>query len=377
MKRICLVVTDAISFNVLYRGQLEHLSAQGYRLTLLCGGSPEEIEVLRRRRVGDVVPIKMVRPPHLVADLIAFFQLLVHFFRFRYDLVLVTTPKAILLGSVSAWLTRQTRRVVFFRGRVYENFSGFSRLLYLTFDRIAALCAHEMLFVSRSLMAEFHREGRLFARKGQVLGAGSGNGVSASRFAPDNVSDEASLQLKRSLGIELDTFVALTVGRISQEKGLNELEAVARLSAASKENVRFVVVGPIETGCEETLLRIKEIGNVIHIGFTDNVSPYFAIADVHLFLTHREGFGNVAVEAAAMGVPTIGFDVVGVRDSVADGISGVHVRFGDVAAVWQKIEHMRLDPKDTALKYSGARKWALNNFAQPRIWDLFEKFYAR
>ena len=39
-KNLAMIVTDAISFNVLYRGQLEHLRDSGMRLTLFCGQSP-------------------------------------------------------------------------------------------------------------------------------------------------------------------------------------------------------------------------------------------------------------------------------------------------------------------------------------------------
>jgi glycosyltransferase involved in cell wall biosynthesis len=43
-----------------------------------------------------------------------------------------------------------------------------------------------------------------------------------------------------------------------------------------------------------------------------------ADAHVHLFTSHREGWGLVVSEAAAMGTPSVGYDVPGVRDSIAD-----------------------------------------------------------
>lgn len=377
MKRICFVVTDAISFNVLYRGHLEQLVSQGFHLTLLCGGSPEEIKTLEHRCVGEVVQVGLVRPPRLLADLAAFFQLLAHFLRFRYEVVVVSTPKAIFLGTISAMLGRQPRRIVFFRGRVYENFGGGARKLYEAFDRIAAWCAHEILFVSHSLKTEYQVLGGSFSGKGKVLGAGSGNGVDATRFAPNSIPDEHALRLRKSLGIGPLDFVALTVGRVSTDKGLAELDAVAELAADSGLPVIFVLVGPVESGSEEALSSLMRRGNVTHVGYTDNVPPYFAIADVHLFLTHREGFGNVAVEAAAMGVPTIAFDVVGVRDSVANGVSGIRVPFGDVEAVWRGMERLYSDPEAAAREYAGARQWVLDNFSQDRVWALFGEYYAR
>jgi glycosyltransferase involved in cell wall biosynthesis len=310
-------------------------------------------------------------------DIAALFQLVGHFLRFRYDIVLATTPKAILLGSIAAWLCREPRRIVFFRGRVYENFSGPIRWFYQVFDRIAAMCAHEVLFVSPSLMDEFGREGEIFARKGQVLGSGSGNGIDPDRFVPDAGCIDAGRQLREKHAIPADILVVLAVGRVCADKGIMELGELAALANSSNAAVKFVVVGPVESGFDKEFSRILENGNIVHVGFTEDVSPYFAMADVHLFLSHREGFGNVAVEAAAMGIPTIAYDVVGVRDSVAEGISGTRVPCGDVAAVWGRIMRILNDRESARLDYAGARKWALENFSRNHVWALFEDFYER
>lgn len=377
MKRICLVATDAISFNVLFRGQLEYLVSQGHKLTLLCGGDIQEIERLRERNVGLVISIDIVRPPSPFSDFKALVRLLQHFFSARYDVIVVTTPKAILLGSVAAWLARQPRRIVFFRGRVYENFTGALRLIFRSFDWLAAWCANEVLFVSHSLMDEYRHDGRIFSRKGVVLGAGSGNGVCDSQFMPKSRGSENVRLISAELGITPDDFVVVMVGRICPDKGLAELVALVKMAAENSPSIKFVTVGPVEAGCEEAFAKLMALGNVRHVGFINEVSTYFGIANVHLFLTHREGFGNVAVEAAAMGIPTIAFDVVGVRDSVADGVSGVRVPFGNVAAVFWEIERMRLNPENTAKKYSGARQWVLDNFSQDRVWALYAEYYAR
>jgi glycosyltransferase involved in cell wall biosynthesis len=51
-----------------------------------------------------------------------------------------------------------------------------------------------------------------------------------------------------------------------------------------------------------------------------------------VFPSEREGLPNAVIEAAASGVPSVGWDVTGVRDAISDGYSGVLVPPGDVAA---------------------------------------------
>ena len=371
--RLCFVATDAISFNVLYRGQLEYLRKEGFSLTLICGGSADEIKALRSRDVGRVVDLGLLRAPSLWADTKSLLRLLWHFCCHRYDLVLITTPKALLLGSIAAYLTRLPRRVAFFQGRVYENFHGLRRMVYRLFDRISVACVHEVLFVSHSLMLEFIAEIPAAGQKGHVLGNGSGNGVCLDTFSMEAVAEERVAVIRKQLGLSDADFVILVVGRICTDKGLDEIAQVAQRMAGSK--ARLILVGQPEGEAASALLaQLVGASLVRHVPFTHEVASYFALADVHLFLSHREGFGNVAIEAAAMEVPTIAFDVVGVRDSVGDGISGVRVPLGDVNAVMATLLGMMDDLRPPRERFVGARQWVVDRFAREHVWATFAEF---
>lgn len=374
-RRLCFVVTDAVSFNVLYRGQLEYLMREGFDLTLICGGSADQLDSLRARKVGRVVDLGLVRAPRPSADVASLLRLLWHFCFHRYDLVLTSTPKALLLGSVAACLTLQRRRVAFFRGRVYENFRGMRRKVFRFFDRVSVACVHEALFVSRSLMSEFVAEIPAARARGRVLGNGSGNGIDTLAFTPDAAPAGRIEAIRQELNLAPSDFVVLVVGRICIDKGLNEIAQVAECLAGSA--ARLVLVGPPEGESETAQLgQLVSSKMVRHVPFTSDVASYFALADVHLFLSHREGFGNVAIEAAAMGVPTIAFDVVGVRDSVEHGVSGLRVPFGDVEAVVASLQQMIDDPERVRLRFARSRQWVLDRFARERVWATYASYYA-
>jgi glycosyltransferase involved in cell wall biosynthesis len=371
---ICLVATDAISFNVLYRDQLEYFKHRGLELTLVCGGRPAELKRLRGRNVGQVVDVGFVRRPAPLRDFFCLVQLVLHLVANRYDLVLSTTPKAILLGSIASWISRQRNRIVFFQGRVYENATGLTRRLFLLLDRLAIRLATRALFVSPSLLAAYEREGLVRPGQGQVIGAGSVSGVDTKWFAADRFTEEEKTALRRLLDIPGGCFVAITVGRICHDKGLVELRYLA--GAFVHEAIAFVVVGPVEPGNEPGASALLSMANVRYVPFTTDVARYFAIADVHLFLSHREGFGNVAVEAASCGLPTIAFDVVGVKDSVADGVSGIRVPFGDLEPIKKALELALRSPSAFRSRFLGARAWAECTYSRERVWQSFFDLFA-
>src|SRR5690554_4279517 len=209
--KYCFVVTDAVSFNSLYRGQLEYLTSQGFNLTLICGGSQDEVNKLESRQVGKVIQIDMIRIASPVSDLMCLIKLWWHFLFNRYDLVVVTTPKAILLGSLASFFAMQKKRVVFFQGRVYENYTGLKRKLFIILDYLAVRVTHQSLFVSSSLKDEYIKDIQLIAGKGFVVGGGSGNGIDTVCFSPTEVPANTVIEVRNKLGIDQDDFVVISI----------------------------------------------------------------------------------------------------------------------------------------------------------------------
>lgn len=376
MIKVCFIVTDAISFNVLYRGQLEFLRQINFELTLICGGSQESIKKLQDRQVGTVIDIGMVRNPSAFSDLLCLIKLWCHLLFNRYDLVVVTTPKAILLGSLAAFFSMQKNRVSFFRGRVYENFTGFKRKVYTFLDHLAIRLTHQSLFVSPSLKEEYVKDIPLVATKGVVVGAGSGNGINTDHFNSNTVEQAVIIPLQKELEIAVDDFVVLSIGRICKDKGMLEIAEIAKALGEKNKNFRFLMLGSVEDKEFYSIFsNLLEQGTVLHIDHVDDIRPYLALANVHLFLTHREGFGNVAIEAAAMNVPTFAYDVVGVKDSVAEGVSGIKFPFKDVAAVCNALQQHAHNSEQLRQQFIGARAWAQTNYSQQEVWKNYKSYY--
>ncbi len=73
--------------------------------------------------------------------------------------------------------------------------------------------------------------------------------------------------------------------------------------------------------------------NIIYTGLVSNVEKYYAALDAILLPSYREGFGNVIIEAAAMGTPAITSDIPGPIDTIQKNITGFVIPKKDVTAL--------------------------------------------
>lgn len=156
-----------------------------------------------------------------------------------------------------------------------------------------------------------------------------------------------------------DRRLLLSVGRLSARKGLREFVALALpYIVKAYPDVMLLIVGDTprqalhaEAQDPATIQAAADVAGVgDHIRFIGVITDYaelgavYLAADVHVFPVREipgdpEGFGMVAVEAAAHGLPTVAFATGGVLDAVADGISGFLVASGDYVAMANKIVH--------------------------------------
>lgn len=361
-KKVCFIITDAISFQMLCRGQLEYFKGNSnFDMTFVSGGVKQDFDKLLKRQVGKLFDAKLVRKPSIIKDVKSLITLISYFSVNRFDLVVYSTPKALLLGSIATSITRHKNTIAIIRGRAYENFPTKKRRVYQFLDRMALSKSKKIVFISESLKEAYLKEGLVSPNKCYLLGSGSSNGVNTDKFQPRK-------------SINNQQFTVLIAGRICSDKGIHELaEIIARVS---NKKIRYKLVGPIEDMSSKAVLfsLISQNPNIVHIPYTDSIEHHFMEADLHLFLTHREGFGNVAIEAASCGVPTFAYDVIGVKDSVKEGVSGKKFGFKDTISVARAIEAAAMDPYFHS-RYSSARDWAIENFAQEKVWNNYLKFY--
>jgi glycosyltransferase involved in cell wall biosynthesis len=367
-----MVVTSVLAVRWFLAPHLRML-AETYDVTLLVRNDyPDELADLDLPvRVIDIPIAREISP---LADLLTLFRLWLIFRREKFDLVHTVTPKAGLLGIVAAWLAGIRRRVHTFQGELWVHRRGFMRWLLRVLDKLVGRAATHLTVVSQSELAFLEAEGILPAGKGQVLGAGSICGVDLERFRADPQRRAAR---RGELGVREGTTVFLFLGRLCTDKGIPTLAAASAPLFAAGKDIALLVVGPDEermVDLLETYLRPAAGDRLKLFPFTRSPEDFLAPADVLVLPSVREGFGMVILEAAAMGLPSIGTDIYGIRDAIVAGDTGLLFPLGNVQALSMALTGLSDDPVLRARLGEAARRRAVGEFAQERIVAAFHGF---
>lgn len=375
MKKKLLIGVSAEGSVVLLEGQMKHFKSLGYD-TYLMGPYSERLAAYCEREGCKHLNISIKREISLLHDVVSLISILRIFSRIKPDIINLGTPKVSLLGMLAGRLLGIKKRIYTCRGYRLEHETGLLRKILILMEKITAACAHKVICISPSVR-EFGLENSLFpARKAVVIQKGSSNGIPLSRFNPNMVDHKEKASLQKNLNPE-NSFVFGFVGRILDRKGINELyEAFSKLRKKHNDIV-LMVVGRFELSqiADPGLIeKMKADPAVILTGPQPNVPLYMSLMDVFVLPAWWEGFGNVLVQAAAMGVPVISTTGTGSRDAVSDGYNGLLV---PPKSVHELVETMDKLYGDKALREEMGRnglEWA-KHFDSPIIWDGMEKLY--
>jgi glycosyltransferase involved in cell wall biosynthesis len=169
------------------------------------------------------------------------------------------------------------------------------------------------------LRDQLHRRG---FRNVSVLG----RGVDGSLFSPAR----RSASLRRSWGVSERDLVAVCVGRVAAEKNVRLAIEAYRVMQRLQPTCRLVVVGdgPLRSPLERAHPDLFFTGMLTG----EPLAAHFASADVFLFPSETETFGNVTLEALASGLFVVAFDYAAARAHVKPGATGVLAPLGDARA---------------------------------------------
>lgn len=190
-------------------------------------------------------------------------------------------------------------------------------------------------------------------------------GVDTDLFHPGQRSDA----LRAIWGVGPSDLVVTCVGRLAVEKNLTLLLEAYRAIQRMHPSARLVLVGdgPMRQALQ------AECPQAIFAGQrnADDLAQHYASADMFLFPSLTETFGNVTVEALASGLPVLAFDDAAAGQLITCGLSGEVVPAGDRQAFIASACRLADDKKLRGSMAVHARMTALNQGWEPVI-DRFE-----
>jgi glycosyltransferase involved in cell wall biosynthesis len=373
--KLLFAVTSPVSW-IFYRGLVGHLTCAGFRPMLLSSPGPDLQALAADQRLPSVA-LQMEREISPIKDLIACWRVYRVIRKARPDIVDASTPKAGLLVGIAAWLARVPCRVYCLRGLRLETTTGLMRFTLWLAEWTSCACSNRVVCVSSSLRERVIALKIVPREKTIVIQKGS-SGIDMDRFRPMDFCSSETKRLSRHLGIPDHAPVVGFVGRLVRDKGIYQLVEAFRTLREKFPEVRLLVLGSFEDGDPvdpEVRHYIETNKSVIYLGFVTEVAPYYRLMDVLAFPTHREGFGQVALEAQASGVPVVTTTATGAIDSVIDGVTGFLVPIGDSNSLSDRIAELLADDDLRSNMGREGRSWIERDFSQERIWRAQTQFY--
>jgi len=185
-----------------------------------------------------------------------------------------------------------------------------------------------------------------------------GRGVNPEVFSPAKRSKE----LRAGWGAGDDTPVALCVSRFAPEKNFPLVIEAYQAMRAARPDLKLVLVGD---GPMAEELRRRNVGYVIAGRLVNGaLSAHYASADLFLFPSTTETFGNVTLEAAASGLGIVAYDYAAAREHLVHGRSALLPAFDERAAFIGQAVRLARD-----LPFARRLGAAARAAAEPITWD--------
>ena len=178
---------------------------------------------------------------------------------------------------------------------------------------------------------------------------------------------------RRPAKAESRTVIAM--GRLVPQKGFDMLlEAFSRVASKHPEwSLNVLGKGPLKAQLEA---QAESLGLKTRVNFAGAVSDPFPVlrdADLFVFPSRFEGFGNALAEAMACGLPVISFDCqAGPSDMILDGVNGVLVPPEDVSAFADAMDDLMSRPAER-VRLGGRASEVLERFSLDRILGMWDE----
>ena len=167
------------------------------------------------------------------------------------------------------------------------------------------------------------------------------------------------------------------VGQLISRKNVGDLVDVFERLARERPDLRLVLVGDGEerVTLEQRIARSAHADRVEFRGFVRDAVPHYADFDLFVMTSSLEGIPRCLMEAMAIGVPIVAYDIPGVDQLVSDGRTGLLAPFGDKDALLARCERLLDDEGLAGELVDNARHDVNENFSAARMAREYEELY--
>jgi glycosyltransferase involved in cell wall biosynthesis len=371
------VTTVAMSLRHLLLHQLEAIGRSGYAPIGISAGG-KDVASLEEKGIRHIV-VPMTRAFAPLSDFVALVRLYRIMRRERFTIVHTHTPKGGLLGQYAALAAGVPLRLHTIHGLYLpEGVTPLVRRMFVLLERTIMAFSHHNFSQNAEDVDIAVREGICDPDRIELIL----NGIDLTEFDPSHFAPAQRRALRASLGLDDRHFVVGIVARLVRKKGYIDVLDAARLMRDRAPNVRFLCIGPIEPEKNDAVspaaAKERGVDDIVHfLGHRADIPELLSIMDAFTLASHHlEGFPRAAMEAAAMGVPSVVTDVKGCRDAVEHDRTGYLVPPRNARALADALLALVENPEARVRFGEAGRAKALAEFDERVVFDRIVKRYA-
>ena len=286
----------------------------------------------------------------------------------NYDIVYCHTPVGSLVARLAALGARKRGTKVVYFAHGFHFFTGaplVNWLVYFPVEWLLSALTDVLITINRE---DFDRaQRRLRAKKTVYI---PGVGIDTARFRGN---EEKGAALRRELGIPENAEVLLSVGDLNKNK--NHRAVLEALAGMEERNQYYVVCGRglLKESLEAFTRKKGLAGRVWFMGYRSDVADFYAMADVFVFPSFREGLSVSVMEAMASGKPIICSRIRGNTDMVEDGVNGFLIDPASPESISRALG--LLEDCDKRTKFSENNREKAEEFSLEHISEQYRRVY--
>lgn len=360
------------------------LDKERYSIDLIVGNDFDRGFLKDQDKDGEinVIQIKGLKGPlNFFYDPVILWKLMRLFQRNQYDIVHTHTTKTGILGRLAARFVKVPIIICGLHGSAFGAFnSPILNWALISLEKYTGQFTDAYISVSNVLSERYQQEGIGINSKHYT----ALSGMDLKKFYDVKNKIDRN-ELFKELNITTDAFVIGNVARLEAVKGHKYLiDAFVRIKEKKKDaNIALLIVGEGKER-EQLTQYVHKIGldnYVVFTGYRKDIERIMGTMDIIALTSLREGLPRVLVQAAAVGLPALAFNVDGVPEIVKDGVNGFLVEPKNVAEFSERI--LRYIDDENLIKMHGENgkklvkgKWSIKEMVS-QIDDIYQQLIRK
>lgn len=374
-KKVLHVVNSSFTLPYYFGDQLLHFKKLGYEFYIACPADEALKEYCQSQEV-EMIDLPLTREVSPFKDLRAIGVLLRAIRKNKIDIVIGHTPKGGLVAMIAAKLANVQDRIYFRHGLLYETARGRIKRLLLAIERFTAFLAQKVVCVSPSVLHVSEKIKLNDPKKNLLLAFGTCNGVDTrKKFNPKFYPSDIIQLAREKWNLTDQELIVGFVGRVVQDKGMEELINAWERIKSEHPQWKLMIVGPMEDRdqvSEQVKHQIQEDPSIIYTGHQDDIATLYALMDIFILPSYREGFPTVVLEASAMKLPVVTTKSTGCIDAIVESETGFFAKI-DAKDIAQQLNKLMKDASLRTEMGNNGRAWVKKKFDHEIVWKAIEE----